>query len=342
MNLQTSRRPLFRRFSVSFILCLFLLPPSFVSSGALAQAQQSSNVAPPAAPVMVKLPVVVMNDKRQLIEGLTKDDFSVWEGKQEHEINYFQSSASPASVAVLIDVSEGIRPRTLVAVKHALAKFIELARAENEYFVSEFSEGQRELTGWTRDAVEVVRGLEKLAVSPQAALLKPKPGGQAAFYDACAATLDALGARSNSARVLLLFTDALDDQSRLTFGQLRRKAIASDVQIYVLGMGEVSMINDGERADVIFGQRLLGELAFVSGGGSFFADDPADRKEMEKGLTRIAAELRHQYIIGFIPASSAPDGKLNKIKVTLRSPKHKRLILRSREGYFSPLTATKP
>ncbi|HEY1403387.1 MAG TPA: hypothetical protein VGB05_04615, partial [Pyrinomonadaceae bacterium] len=53
---------------------------------------------------------------------------------------------------------------------------------------------------------------------------------------------------------------------------------------------------------------------------------------------RIASELRHQYVIGFTPTNAAQGGKWNKvnIKVTPRSTELKSLLVRSREGYFSP------
>lgn len=336
-----------RRSRSALHLFPFLLLPLLLfadSSGATCRAQQTptgTQAQLPAAPVLVKLPVLVMNEKRQLIGGLTKDDFSVREGKTEHEISYFQSGAAPASVAVLVDVSGSVEKRTTVAVKHAVAKFVELAHAENEYFVGEFSTERRALVNWTRDTREILQGLEKLAAAPQGS--KPKPRGQTALYDACAAALDVLAGRPNHARVLLLFSDGVDNQSRLSFTQLRGKVAGSGVQLYSINIRDSSVFYENTLLQAA-GQAILEELASVSGGGSFAPQNPADKKELENGVARIASELRHQYVVGFTPGNLAPGGKWNKIKIklTTRNPHLKGLSVRSREGYFSPASTPAP
>ncbi len=286
---------------------------------------------------MLRLPVVVLDEKRQFIGGLAKDDFSVREGKTEREINYFHSGASPASVAVLVDVSGSVEKRTLAAVKHAVAKFVELAHAENEYFVGEFDHERRALVNWTRDAREILQGLEKLAAPPQGA--KSKQRGETALFDACAAALDLLAERPNPARVLLLFSDGLDNQSRLSFSALRRKVAASDVQIYSINIRDSSIIY-GNTWYQVAGEAILEELASVSGGFSFLPDNPTDKKELGNRVARIASELRHQYVVGITPAV-APGGKENKVKIklTLRRKEHKRFHLRSRAAYLSATAA---
>ncbi|MHB1700242.1 MAG: hypothetical protein ACYCSN_08895 [Acidobacteriaceae bacterium] len=53
--------------------------------------------------------------------------------------------------------------------------------------------------------------------------------------------------------------------------------------------------------------------------------------------TRISAELRNQYVIGFRPSDAKHDGKWRKVKVRLAPPKGlPPLTVHAREGYYAP------
>lgn len=314
------------------ILPLFIAPPSATDAGQ--QTYDTREQDAPDGPGTLRFNVTVIGAKGGFITGLTKNDFSVWEGKTEREINYFRSDDMPASVGILIDVSGSVGVRTLAAAKHAVTKFVERSHRDNEYFVGEFNEGRRDLTGWTRDAQEILKGLDKIAVPPLASQAKLKPRGQTAFYDACAVALDEVARRPNRKHVLLLITDGQDNQSRLTLDQLRRKVKESDVQIHGLGITEP----DDHPSIAPVGMAILDVLATDSGGTSYFPDD---KKELDAVVERIVTELRYQYVIGFTPTNAAQRGKWNKVKIKLTPSSAVSLRgskARSREGYFSPTT----
>lgn len=332
------RRRLLLHRAVLIFPFLVLSIVAAVPSGTSRSAQQTTPSAPQPKPNdsgAVKLTVTVTDAKSGFVAGLTKADFSVHEGKTEREITYFSHDDLPVSVCVLIDVSGSVVPGTLAAARRAVARFVELSNPANEYFVGEFNEGRRELVGWTRDGREVLRGLEKLAMPVgQAAQPKPKPRGQTAFYDACAAALDAVARRPNPKHVVLLITDGQDNQSRYTLAQLRRKVKESGALLYGLSITEPGELSEYGR---VAGLAILEELTLDSGGRAYF---PETKKELDATVERIAVQLRHQYEIGFTPANAARPGEWNKvkIKVTPSHPSLKNLSARSRNGYFS----TKP
>ena len=319
------------------ILPLFIAPPSAANS-----ERQTYDAREPAAPNdsgTLRFNVTVIGAKGGYITGLTKDDFSVWEDKTEREITYFRSDDLPLSVGILIDVSGSVGARTLAAAKHAVVRFLERGHRDNEYFVGEFNEGRRELVGWTRDVQEILQSLNKLAVPPHAPQAKIRPRGQTAFYDACAVALEEVARRPNRKHVLLLITDGLDNHSRLTLDQLRRKVKESDAQIYGLGIIEP----DDHSGLTPVGLAILEVLTADSGGTTYVTDD---KKELDKMVERIATELRHQYVIGFTPTNAAPSGKWNKVKIKV-TPSSSGVSLkgsrvRSREGYFSPAATPAP
>jgi Ca-activated chloride channel family protein len=344
--LKLPSKPLHLRLSFCALLiaCCLALPSLLaVSSGAAQQQQQPVQQTPAAtanaqsvstaASGTLKFPVTVTSAKGGFMIGLTKENFSVWEGKQEREINYFSSHESPASVAILIDASGSVKPRTLEFARYAAARFIEQSYEKNEYLVAEFSEGWRASSGWRQDTAAAIDALNSRPAKADTdkSQAKPKPRGQTALYDACAEALDEVVKRPNPRHVLLLITDGQDNQSRISFQQLSKKIKASDLLIYAISMTDT---RDTNSLDVV-SQAIVDELTAISGGRAYF---PETKKELDVVTDRIILELRHQYFIGFTPSNAAPAGKWNKVKIKLTSPDEslKKLYLRTREGYFSP------
>lgn len=340
MKLPSNRLPLRLSFCALLIACFFGLPlPRAVSSGttihlrqtpaAAAHAQMDSTAASGA----LKFPVTVTSARGGFIIGLTKENFSVWEGKQEREINYFGSGDLPASVGILIDVSGSVDVRTLEAVRYAAERFIRNGHPKNEYIIGEFNDAWRASSGWRQDATAAIEALNSRPATDEAQA-KKKTRGQTAFYDACDAALDDVAARPNPRHVLLLFTDGEDNRSRVSLDQLRRKVKASDMLIYsisIYGPYDSDLFN-------IVGQTVLHELSVSSGGRAFFPHYQKDKKELDEVIDMLTLEMRYQYIIGFTPTNAAPAGKWNKVKIKLTPPDEavKKLYLHTREGYFSP------
>lgn len=321
--------------------CFFVLPLLFaVSSGAAHHVQQTPAVAANAQAAStatsgtLKFPVTVTSAKGGFIIGLTKENFSVWEGKQGREINYFSSGDLPTSVGILIDVSGSVDVRTLEAVRYAAERFIRNGHPKNEYIIGEFNDSWRASSGWRQDATAAIEALNSRPAATDESQAKKKTRGQTALYDACDAALDDVAARPNPRHVLLLFTDGQDNQSRVSLDQLRRKVKMSDMLIYSIGIYEPY---DSDFSNAV-GQVVLEDLSMSSGGRAFFPHNQKDKKELDEVIDRMTLEMRHQYLIGFTPANAAPAGKWNKVKIKLTPPDKslKKLYVHTREGYFSP------
>jgi Ca-activated chloride channel family protein len=313
------------------------MPLLIVTSPTISHSQQNSSamvqLTSPSTSDLLKLTVTVATEKGGFVTGLTKDDFAVWEGKTQHEIKYFSSNDLPASVGVLVDVSGSVKPQTVELAKHAVEQLVQQSRAENEYFITEFGVNARDLVEWTQDAQTITEGLNKLGTG-NGAKQKPKPQGQTALYDTCVAALKKVAEGKHSKRVLLIISDGQDNSSRHTLNQLKQLVKESDALIYG--------INVFERYDMseafIIGHSILDELALISGGRAYVSEG---RKQVAAVVERISMELRHQYVVGFMPANAAQRGKWNKVKIKVTPPDATlgNLSVRSREGYFSPMSA---
>jgi hypothetical protein len=81
------------------------------------------------------------------------------------------------------------------------------------------------------------------------------------------------------------------------------------------------------------------DLAVITGGDMLDASVQPSARLLRLFLEKVAVELRHQYMIGFITTSPS-DGKYHRITVKVTSsptvpPELKDLKARTREGYLS-------
>jgi Ca-activated chloride channel family protein len=80
---------------------------------------------------------------------------------------------------------------------------------------------------------------------------------------------------------------------------------------------------------------LLNEISNDTGGRLFRVDDLS---EMGDIATRISAELRNEYVLGYKTDNTRMDGKWRKVKVRLQPPPGlPQLTVHARTGYYAPL-----
>jgi VWFA-related protein len=79
-------------------------------------------------------------------------------------------------------------------------------------------------------------------------------------------------------------------------------------------------------------QEAEGSESLAADSGGFSVKNTND---LGKGIQRIADESRSYYLLGYIPTSTARDGRFRKIQVKV--PGRKGLSIRARKGYFAPL-----
>src|SRR5258705_128651 len=203
--------------------------------------------------------------------------------------------------------------------RDALSKFIQTSHNMDEYFLIAFNSRAQLLLDKTRDGNQV---LDKLTFV--------QTRNNTALYDACYLGVEKVQRGAHPKRALLLISDGQDNNSRYTFGELRRLLKESDVTLYGIGILSGS---DACSSMGMEGQGILDELASVSGGKAFF---PRSNAEMDDIFEQIALELRHQYSIGYKPTNFTNDGHWHKIKVRVNPPRGlPRLFVRSKEGYFA-------
>jgi Ca-activated chloride channel family protein len=268
---------------------------------------------------LITFTVTVTDTYGRYVSGLSKGAFTILDEKKPQEITYFSDDDSPVSVGVIFDVSGSMGGDKIKRARDALSKFIQTSHNMDEYFLIAFNSRAQLLLDKTRDGNQV---LDKLTFV--------QTRNNTALYDACYLGVEKVQRGTHPKRALLLISDGQDNNSRYTFGELRRLLKESDVTLY--GIGILSGSDAGSSMGME-GQGILDELASVSGGKAFF---PRSNAEMDDIFEQIALELRHQYSIGYKPVNFTNDGRWHKIKVRVTPPRGlPRLFVRAKEGYYA-------
>jgi Ca-activated chloride channel family protein len=240
------------------------------------------------------------------VVDLRQADFEVREDGVRQNVSTFAAGDFPLSVAVAID-----RSWSMAGERLPLAK--QVART----FLGELRPNDRSMLIAVASDTEVIAPLSTDRASAFRALAALQPWSTSALYDAVVACLDMIQP-AGGRRALVLLSDGEDRYSSRTAADALEKARQTDVLLYPIGFAR--------RAAPFFT-----ELALQTGGRSFAVSDP---KDLGKTFAAIAQELRHQYLLGYVPTRPAAAGRpeWRSIEVRALRPGVK---TRARPGYFA-------
>ena len=302
----------------TFFISILTNCPSLAQQRGAIASQESVTVK--LGTELVSLRVSVMDQSGRPVEGLSRDNFKVYENKVEQPVSFFSDADAPASIGVVFDTSGSMSGDKIMRAMDALARFIKTSHEQDEYFLISFDSSPHVLTDGTRNDQAILDQFNNVS-----------PKGETALYDAIYLGIEKVSRGIYAKRAILLISDGEDNHSHHNFEQLRQKLQESDIAIYSVGIaGNHQTPKSRITAN---GPYLMDKLASISGGKSFW---PWNVEKMNEAFERIALELRREYSIGYLPSNFVADGKWRRIKVLGADPhKFSRLVVRSREGYYA-------
>jgi Ca-activated chloride channel family protein len=273
---------------------------------------------------LVLVNATVSDMQGRMVTGLEREHFQLWEDKIEQTIDYFSSEDLPLSIGLVFD-STGSMSDKISTARDAAVTFLKTGNPEDEYFLVTFSQNARLAENFTTD---ISRLQNRLIFSPAKGLTP--------LFDAVYMGLDKMKGAENKRRALLLITDGEDNHSRYSFADVKEYVKEQDVQIFAIGI-----VNPfGALAQGKTGRAIIEDLVNITGGRAFFPDSVY---ELEDICSKIAVELRNQYVIGYHPTNEAKDGKWRKIRLKINPPKGiSGLSVRGKSGYYAPGLETQP
>jgi len=269
--------------------------------------------------VVAGFTVTVLNRAGEPVRDLKAEDFDVQEDGVTQTVSYFSAGggdeAVPLHIGLLFDTSESM-DRDMPFSRNAAIRFLNTFPKAADFTFVGFAE---EVRAARYSQSEFPRLVERIRNS--------KAKGRTALYDAVTVHLGSAFEQAGR-KVLVLYTDGGDTSSSRTWDQTVRLLRTSDVTVYPIGF----LASRGSAR--LMQQSQLMEMARLTGGRAVF---PGNMKELEPMYSEIAAEIHAQYVLGYVPANAARDGKWRKVEIRLKRPSSERLQLRTRQGYFAPI-----
>jgi VWFA-related protein len=258
----------------------------------------------------VKLPVTVRDKKKNLVAGLTKEDFLVFEDGVQQEITFFSDEKTnpPVYVGVLMDTSPSTAGK-LKFSKEAAKNFI--------YTVTRLRKDKAAFMTFDHELNLIQDFTDKLDLLDRAVDSVKKTGTQTALYDAIWFFCDEKLRNVRGRRVIVVITDGEDTFSRAELEDVIDIAQRTETTIFAIStkagiLGTVPGVEAGMVKDE--GDKILDKMCRETGGEALYI---GDMLALERAFKRISEELRSQYIITYRPRNQELDGKKRKVEVRL-------------------------
>ena len=258
---------------------------------------------------LVNLTVSVNDKLGRFVAGMSKEDFEVFDDNIKQDIAFFSDDDAPISLGIVYDVSGSMgnfSSRSLAMLRY----FFDNSHKEDEFYVYAFN-----------NRVQLVQDFTSLpeALLNRVTFIKAK--GSTALFDATYAAVEKIREGRHHKKVILIFSDGEENSSRYSGRELQNLLKENDVQIYAIGMSEISN-----------GAGTLKFIAEPTGGQALF---PFDYASAEVVYTRLALMLRRQYVIGFYPSNVTSGTTWHKLNVQIKAPKQLgKLKLSYKNGYW--------
>ncbi|MDX6695163.1 MAG: hypothetical protein QOF02_2766 [Blastocatellia bacterium] len=325
---------------------------------------------------VVNVDAVVYHKKSgQVITGLKKDNFAIFEDGVQKDITNFSTPEAPITVAMVIEYSKlgealgyaasnGMEPGKYEVVRPTAMFLSQFVKPPDDYVsVIAFDIRPTPLTDFTNDPRRIQQVVSLLLANHPAfretnlydALKFTLVGGRGdsvVLENSKSSTAEYAGLASlqGRRRAIILVASGIDTFSKINYGQARKITQNAGVPIYIIGTGNLffkkygdqlgatdSLLGDPGRLTFLQAQNALTTFAKETGGMYY---PVTFEGEIPNVLRSIDALLRNQYSLGYNPGERR-DGKQHKIvvKVDVNGDGQyddKEYIVQSRQFYNAP------
>ena len=305
-----------------------LLPSLLLAVVLAAPLAAQTEPAPPAFEEEVSVGYVlvplVVRSGAGYADRLDQDDFRLLvDGKPVKIDSFERRSDAPASIVFLQDVSGSMEGTSLDASRQVTRFFLDNSMKGDEFAIATFASGQGQVDVPFTSDLTVLRE----------AVGSWKGYGTTALHDAVAWVPSISNEGHNPKRFALLVTDGVDNASRITPEQARAIVRQAQLPVYVIGLGSGNPYELSDKGEKIYRYADVLSLLAATTGGRYYAI--ANMGDLQKALTAILSDLRHQYVLGFPTGEGKPSQR--DVKVEVKSGDRTVLF---RRGYKGPPPAS--
>ena len=272
----------------------------------------------------VQLPISVLDKEGRPVNGLTKNDFLIFEDNVQQQIKIFRHEDIPLSLGLVIDNSGSMRNKRERVNSAALA-FARESNPEDETFIVNFDDAaylEQDFTGSIGDLIDALENVDTR--------------GETALYDAVYLSVNHVKEGKKDKRVLLLISDGEDNVSKYGFNKVVEALRESKVTLYAIGLLEENDQRGGlfKKPPSKKAKEVLQKFAEITGGRAYF---PKSLDEVEQLVKDVAHEIRNHYTISYTPTNKKLDGSWREVRVKVNPPKNtSKVTVHTKQGYYAP------
>jgi Ca-activated chloride channel homolog len=327
-------------------------PPAKPSSGQQAPASQQPQQPVPTIRTTTRevvVPVTVKDRHRNLVAGLNKDDFRIFEDNVEQQILVFSAEAFPLSMVVLIDNDLGQKDQQ--QVEPSLVSILAGLSTADEASINRFDQFFHEGKGFTKEQDTLLTELQRTVLSSRSSTPPsgdpfsgptinnaPAPGlppvdtqslraikGQPtktlddAVYNAAMQLKDRDSRKRR--KIILLISDGQNGAkfNNHTYEETRGELLRQGIAVYSVATGSQYFNRKFTR---------LSEYSHDTGGEIFYG---AKQDSFSEFYSLIAEQARNQYTLVYSPHGES-EKEFHSIEVRVR---REGLTIITRQGYYS-------
>ena len=267
------------------------------------------------------------------LQGLTAEDFRVYEDNVEQQVEHFETAEAPFDLLLLLDLS-GSTARVTDTIRAAARRFVAATRPQDRVGVIAFAGETSVVSPLTSDRAALRSSLDRLA----------KPAGDTRFYDSLSYALDYMtrGADPARRRAVIVMSDGLDSTlpnvtgvgSTLPYNELRSRVQEFEGVVYAVWTNtefyEAFSPLDIQPETYDLAHDHMAELA-EAGGGLFYEVEKLE--DLAGAYERVVADLGTVYGLSYRPTNKLRDGSWRAIRVRL--PRRPEAVARGRRGYYA-------
>ncbi len=270
--------------------------------------------------------------------NLKAEDFQVLDNGQPREIrNFWQESDLPLTVALVADVS-GSQAGYVRSHREALSQFLQqVIGPRDRAMVVEVAQKSWLIAGLSGSSADLSAAVERIGTpeGKSSPLLGPVCrnetfphgcGGTALWHGLyyTARELKPVAGR----KAIIVLSDGMDTGSDVHLNDMIEMAQSAGTVVYAIKYASPMRFLSISGAIAQAVSRGLERVTRETGGLTF--SNPGHKTA--EVFSKIEADLRNMYVLGFTPPAEARDGKFHKLDVTTSHPD---LLVRSRAGYWA-------
>ncbi len=292
---------------------------------------------------LVNVDVVATDAGGNFIPGLKRQNFRILEDGVPQAITNFAPTEAPITVVMLVEYSKLAYGWFSYKSNTAAYEFLRYLNPNDWVGLVSYDMRWRTEVDFTRDKSQIQRTLNQMFLPAFS---------EANLFDALLDTVDRLQDVKGKKAILILGS-GYDTFSKNTLDNVLKTLKQSDVTLFAVGIGKEffeyyearGAYSGAQRVEYYQAENQLNSFARMSGGRAWF---PRFDGELPGIFREVAASLRNQYSLGYVPTNQKRDGKYRKIKVELvnddgtpinlvnEKGKKVKYVVYAREGYTAP------